>query len=129
LDKATNRYIAVVKKNFGQTPAMNCRFRAGEHVREWPLQSALSEPPPDMRTGVETLPPGRTSIIWIPVGELTEWSERALRNGDHGVYFWGTITYNDVFGKSHFTRIRMVCEGEGVSGGLMHATEEGNESD
>lgn len=130
LDKASGREIVVVVKNYGQTPALKARFRSAEHVREWPLQGALDDlSKVEIRTGVEALPFGRPVIMHIPVGDLTEWSERALRNGEHAIYFWGLVTYEDVFGKPHFTRIRLVCEGEGVASGSMHATEEGNERD
>ncbi len=129
LDKAANRFIVVETKNFGSTPALNNRFWGGEHVREWPLTSQLGAPPSNMRMGVEALPPGRKSIFRVPVDELSEWEERELRDGRAGVYFWGRITYDDVNGGSHSTDIRLVCEGEGLNSGLMHATETGNESD
>jgi hypothetical protein len=129
LNKANGRYIVVETQNFGQTPALDEQFWCGEHVREWPLQSTLSDAPRDLRMGVQTLPPGRKSVMRIPVGELSEFEECELREGRAGVYFWGTIKYRDIFGDTHFTNIRLVCEGEGLTSGLMHATEEGNNSD
>jgi hypothetical protein len=129
LDKGSGRFIQVETKNFGQTPARNERFWCAEHVREWPLRTCLNEPPSGLPTGMETVGPGRSSIMKIPVDELSENEERALRDWEAAVYFWGQITYEDVFGNKHFTNVRLVCEGEGLASGLMHATEEGNEAD
>jgi hypothetical protein len=129
LDKENDRYVIVEIKNFGQIPAYDKRFWGGVHVREWPLASVLREAPEETRMGNEALPPGRLSILRVPVGELSEWEERELREGRAGVYLWGRVTYRDAFGDSHFTNLRFVCEGEGLASGFLHATEEGNESD
>lgn len=129
LNKASNRYIVVETQNFGQTPALEEQFWCGEHVREWPLKSILGEAPKELGIGKQTLPPGRKSIMRVPVGDLSELEERELREGRAGVYFWGVIKYRDVFGDPHFSNIRLVCEGDGLASGLMHDTEEGNESD
>jgi hypothetical protein len=128
LDKAAGRYVQAVVRNFGETPAKGYRFWNGVQVREWPLDSALPGPPDDLRISVEDMPPGRISIVTTPIGELSEDEERALRNGTAGVYFWGRITYRDVFGGERFTNQRVVCEGSGLAAGLMHPTEEGNDS-
>jgi hypothetical protein len=128
LEKTSGRHIIVETRNFGKTPAHDERFLCGEHVREWPLQTILPPPPENLRTSVDALPPGRKSIMKIPVSDLSEWEECELRDGRAGVYFWGTITYTDVFGDPHFTNIRLVCEGEGLASGHMHATEDGNDA-
>ena len=128
LHQRTGRSVVVEIKNYGSTPALKTRFRMGEHVREWPLQSILPLPS-FVPTGSSPLPPGRHSIMPSPVGDLSEFEEGELRADRAAIYVWGEITYEDIFGENHVTTFRLVCRGDGLLKGYMHATEEGNDAD
>jgi hypothetical protein len=129
LDEPTGRRVQIEIKNFGQTPAFKERFWLGVGVFEWPLATTiLNDPPIDLRLGPEDLAPGRMATMVIPLDDLTTPQERLLRAGHLGIYAWGRVTYEDAFGRQRHTAIRLVCEGDGLRFGLMHATESGNES-
>ncbi|MGH6793642.1 MAG: hypothetical protein ACREDH_00185 [Methylocella sp.] len=64
----------------------------------------------------------------MPIGTLSPWEENELKYGRAGVYAWGIVAYNDLYGDRHETQIRFVCEGDGIINGEMHACEEGNSS-
>lgn len=119
-------FIEVRIKNYGQTPALAVISKWGEHVREWPLGSELPDIP-DIPYSNSPLPPGRESIQRVPISMLNAWEVSELKAGRAGVYFWGLTTYSDIYGDNYFTRIQLVCEGEGLRGGNMHAF--GSEAD
>jgi hypothetical protein len=121
------RYITVIVKNYGQTPALKVSSLYAEHVREWPLRTILPPFPDDMRRGIGPLPPGRESIQRIPIGSLSAWEEGELRAGRAGVYFWSKVSYLDIYGDPHVTNTRLVCKDDGLTSGLMSACEEGND--
>jgi hypothetical protein len=113
-------FVDVRIKNYGQTPASDVVSLYGEHVREWPLRSKLHDPP-NIPHGIAPLPPDRESIQRIPIGPLNPWLENELKAGRAGIYFWSLVTYADIYGDRHATRMQLVCEGDGIRTGLMHA--------
>jgi len=61
---------------------------------------------------------------------LTAEEERDINQGVRGIYVIGTVHYEDVFGKSHTTRYRLVCTGEeNLSAGKFVFCDEGNSAD
>ena len=118
--------MVVEIENFGQTPAKEVVFHVGEHVREWPLDSVLADPPEDLRRGVGPLAPRGAYFIPVPVSPLSLWEEGELQAGRAAIYAWGDINYLDCFDQPRRTWFRMVCEGEGLPTGSMHLTQEGN---
>jgi hypothetical protein len=74
------------------------------------------------------MPPGRDSIQRVPIDILSAWEENELKGGRAGVYAWGVIAYEDIFGGRHITNVRLVCEGDGLAKGNMHACESGNDA-
>jgi hypothetical protein len=121
------RYFALEVKNFGQTPAHDQILWVSTVVREFPRKSApATSPPPGFQMGKESLPPGRTSLISVPVGPLNAWEETQLRTGKAAIYITGEINYRDVFDAPHTTTFRLFCYGEGLPGGRVAADTEGN---
>lgn len=112
-------FIEVRIKNYGQTPAYDVISKWGEHVREWPLTSQLPAIP-EIPHSIAPLPPGRESIQRVPISHLNTWEEEQLKAGCGGIYFWSLVTYVDVYGDSHLTRVQLVCEGDGLRSGHMH---------
>jgi hypothetical protein len=126
IDKPSERVIKVRIENFGQTPAKDVVFRSGEHVREWPLTTEFGGFPADLSTSPSPLAPRNYTEMMVPVSPLSAWEEQELQAGRAGIYVWGEITYIDCFDQPRRTWFCFVCEGEGLPGGRMHATEQGN---
>jgi hypothetical protein len=126
VDQPNDRSVTIAVKNYGRTPALMVRFRAGESVREWPLATNLPLPG-DIQTGIEPLPPARESYMNIPVSLLSPWEEGELKGGRAGIYAWGRIDYLDVFQRPHWTTFRLVCQGSGLKRGYMHTCPDGND--
>jgi len=105
-------------KNSGKTPAHKVRGKFG--VRSAPISEAqwpASEPystPDSFQGGVATLSPDQTvTIRCIPVdapGQITfaEKRENAYQ-GKETIYFYGTITYEDVYRKESLPRTTNFC--------------------
>jgi hypothetical protein len=116
----SKRRVIIIIENSGQTPAYEVRFRAGEHVREWPLKTEFGDFPDDLRTAIGPLGSNGTYIMPVPVSSLSAWEEEQLQGGKAGIYAWGDINYIDCFGKPQRTWFAYVCEGEGLPKGAMH---------
>jgi hypothetical protein len=128
---ATLRRAELTIRNFGKTPAHNLRFWMGAGVREFPLTSILEEPPDSMRLSNDVLPPGRPSVMAVPVRHGMPDLEIGLIirppiEATSAIYLFGRITYLDAFDQEHVTEFRQMCWGEGFAEGAVSPCEEGN---
>jgi hypothetical protein len=123
----TKRIITVEIENFGQTPAHDMILHGTAKALEWPLKRVLVLPPLDRsKVSIAPLAPRCTTALSIPLSILSDWEETQLQQGRAGIYTWGEIYYRDSFGVDQRTWFRLVCEGEGLPEGKIHATQEGN---
>jgi hypothetical protein len=93
--------------NTGQTPARKITFKARAAVMTAPLPKEIHLPDaPDQGIGGSILGPQQNAHMsalvdgFRPDNEV-ENIKRGL--GDKALYVWGRVTYEDVFGESHFT--------------------------
>jgi hypothetical protein len=122
------RYVHLVAKNFGSTPAHDVAFKMGTAVFDCPL---VEEPPPwpdDQPHSVSDIPQGRNAIHRTEVFGSGELSDQ-IRAGTKAIYTWGWIEYKDIFGDPHTTHFRFECPADGLKHGRMRTTERGNHSD
>lgn len=122
----------IVIKNSGQTPAYDVVHYGNICLREY-------QPSPDLppqhyiptATKVAMPPDGKTSKFVNMLQPLTNEEIDQLRIGTHALYFYGKITYKDIFGKKRFTNFRYFHNGFiGILGQTTAVTgcEEGNEA-
>lgn len=132
-----DRVVHLGIKNYGQTPAHDVVTRAMTMIQKWPLEVELADPSGDLPAAMAPSPPGGETIADIQVAKPNAFEERELQAGRAAIYCWGTITYKVPVEatagfmvvkshRTHETRFRLACRGEGFSSGKMHHTEEGN---
>jgi hypothetical protein len=94
--------------NNGQTPARKIRFKARAAILPVPLPKEIHLPEePDEGIGDSILGPQQNANMFALVdGFRADDEAESLKKGvgAKGLYVWGRITYEDVFGESHFTR-------------------------
>lgn len=94
--------------NKGQTPARKIKVKTRAAIFPVPLPRETHLPEGyDEDTGESILGPGQDAILFGIVDGFCQDAEvqSIKRNGGvRGLYVWGLITYEDVFGDSHYTR-------------------------
>jgi hypothetical protein len=94
--------------NTGRTPALKIRFKARSAIMPVPLPGGTSlAENTDEGAGDSMLGPQQNAIMRAVVDGFRP--ENEVENikrgvGDRGLYVWGRVTYEDVFGERHFTR-------------------------
>ncbi|GGF22773.1 hypothetical protein GCM10011611_31030 [Aliidongia dinghuensis] len=123
----TKRRLAVEVKNFGQTPAYHFQVEMSWVVREFPLTSDLDKAISAENRSIETLGPGRTSFIFLPIiyNTTVEGEINARRSA---IYIRGFITYKDAFGNDRESSFRFTCSGDALATGTLGADQQGNHS-
>ena len=95
--------------NAGKTPAYYVRHWGDMGFREYPLTGPLAEVG---RTGMPmpiVLGPQISSTkLYRNIPPLTQAQIAQLRNGTGAIYVHGEITYKDAYGKSRYTRYRLI---------------------
>jgi hypothetical protein len=93
--------------NNGRTPARKIIFKARAAIMPIPLPKETNLPDaPDEGIGGNILGAGHNANMFAIVEGFcadNEVAEIKKGNGTKGLYTWGRITYEDVFGESHFT--------------------------
>jgi hypothetical protein len=119
-------------KNSGQTPAYDVRHWGNILFREFPLKSDLPKRDAKIIPTACVLGPGISSTkfnyLFHP---LTAQEVADLRAGNGAVYVYGEITYKDTFGKSWYTRYRLMHHASGGAIGVstdLSFCESGNEA-
>lgn len=94
--------------NTGRTPAKKLKFNARAGIFAMPLPGETHLPEGfDENTRESILGPQQNAIMNAVLDGFCQDSEvKAIKEatGNRGLYVWGLITYEDVFGKSHYTR-------------------------
>ena len=127
-DHPEARYVAVEVKNFGATPAYKVVFKMGVAIRPFPLREAFAPIPEDVLFSVADLAQGRERIMVLEVLNSGPMHE-TMRQGGWGIYAFGFVEYQDIFGRKHTTNLQVVCQGQGYMQGRMTETADANESD
>jgi hypothetical protein len=119
--------------NAGQTPAFKVRHWGSICLREYPLRSTLPEPEDVLMPSFSVLGPGVKSTKALTLNpQLTDEQVAELRATTAAIYFYGIITYEDVFKKIRTTRYRVFHNA--FSGNVGLSTDftfasEGNDAD
>ncbi|MGA2871365.1 MAG: hypothetical protein ABSF34_19660 [Verrucomicrobiota bacterium] len=101
--------VRLTPHNFGQTPAYRAINWTGMGVAPHPLPKNFPYQTQKSPIGPNpiTIHPGNFDIagVVLPATEpLAQWDFDRIGDGKNWrLYAWGTITYDDAFGKSHFT--------------------------
>jgi hypothetical protein len=97
--------------NTGQTPALKVRHRSKAAILSIPLPNDFNYPLPDEDAGASMLGAQRTANISAIVEEFVSDADVAdIKHGTgaNGLYIWGIVSYEDVFGQTHTTKY---CQG------------------
>ncbi len=93
--------------NTGLTPARNITFKARAAIMPIPLPKEIYLPDaPDEGIGGNILGPQQNANLFAIVdGFCADKDVDSIKyaKGDKGLYVWGRVTYEDVFGENHFT--------------------------
>jgi hypothetical protein len=92
--------------NNGLTPAHRVRHRSKAAVLPIPLPVDFDYPVPDAASGEALMAPRQQNVVNIIVDDFIDDSEVAsVKSGiGQGLYVWGVIEYDDVFGNPQQTR-------------------------
>jgi hypothetical protein len=96
--------------NTGHTPARNVRHRCKAQVLPIPLPSDFAFPLPEKEFGGTMMGPQQNNILGAIVDDFcddAEVNDIKSANGK-GLYVWGTITYEDIFGERQRTEFCQV---------------------
>jgi hypothetical protein len=97
--------------NAGNTPAHRVQFRAVARILPIILPDEFDFPLPDVVRGGAPLNPHQTFQITEIVEDFCSDAEviDIMRGrGERALYCYGIVTYEDVFGQSHYTRFSQV---------------------
>jgi hypothetical protein len=94
--------------NTGKTPARNITYKARAAVMPVPLPKDVKLPEaPDVDSGGSILGPQQNANMFAMVEGFrpdNEVQDVKFGVGDKGLYVWGRVVYEDIFGEIHFTR-------------------------
>jgi hypothetical protein len=115
-------------KNYGATPATNERHWISIWVASFPLDEILEDAPDNFEMGSAVLGPGGHNEMVHPRPKpLTEANQAIIVSGFVGIYVYGKVTYNDIYGEEHMSRYVFVCAGdEAFANGRLAPYREGN---
>lgn len=124
-------------KNSGATPAYNTRLRGGMFIAKHPDGEFLFRDLADHIAPPTVISPGG-SFEKTESGKTLAQRLADLKDNKEIIFVYGYITYDDAFGRPHFTNYRMYCGGDhpnwltkrnGIEVGRFAAAAEGNECD
>jgi hypothetical protein len=94
--------------NTGRTPARKITYKARAAIMAVPLPKGTHLPEdPDEGIGGSILGPQQNANMFAVVdGFCADKDVDSIKysKGDKGLYVWGRVTYEDVFGENHYTR-------------------------
>lgn len=94
--------------NTGRTPARNITHKARAAIMALPLPKGVNLPDaPDEGVGGNILGPQQNAYMRAVVDGFCadkEVDSVKYGTGNKGLYVWGRVTYDDVFGTSHYTQ-------------------------
>jgi hypothetical protein len=94
--------------NTGRTPARNIIFKARAAIMPFPLpkETHLPEATDKSVEGNVLGPQQQANMFSVVEGYRSDQESEQIKHGigDMGLYTWGLVTYEDVFGETHFTR-------------------------
>lgn len=118
--------------NTGQTPAHKIRFKARAAIYPIPLPKDLNLPETgDAGIGETVLGVGQNGSMSAMVEGFCQDDEvEAIKGGSgaKGLYVWGIVHYEDVFGESHYTRFCQHIYWDGLNNIRGHYIPGRNES-
>lgn len=99
-------FIYVEQRNNGQTPALKCRFFGCVEFIEHPLPDDFSFPLIEPDPGTNVIHPGHVFTV-TPSYKISAEEMSWINTGGRGhrFYFLGAISYEDVFGRGHTTKV------------------------
>jgi hypothetical protein len=109
--------------NTGQTPARKIRFQARSAILPFPIPPETQLPETtDDSIGDSILGAQQNASMFSVLDDFVTDSEAEdIKKGvgDKGLYVWGNVTYEDIFGDKHFTRFcqRMYWTADGKARG------------
>jgi hypothetical protein len=99
--------------NTGRTPARKITFKAGAAVMASPLPKEVHLPDsPDEGVGDSIMGPQQNAFMSAVVDGFRPDNEvLGIKQGigNKALYVWGRVTYQDVFGETHFTQFCQQC--------------------
>lgn len=118
--------IWVTIRNFGSTPARECRFQIGACYGPYPLAEQLPDIPAFDRPGMEMAP---TQEVYHPAlaVEFYKYAPMVVAE-DKALIVFGTIAYKDGFGAEYTTNFCQYCTGPWLNEQIMEAHPYGNSS-
>jgi hypothetical protein len=120
--------VAINIKNTGLTPAYDLTWRAIFGVTEYPITREIRLDRKKVASTIVLPPGGVLSYKWTFPEWKKEWSEM-ISKGDAAIFAIGEITYNDAFGKTRFTKYRLIHGGDSmVSPGKFGPAADGNKA-
>src|SRR5260370_27718609 len=93
--------------NAGLTPAHKVSFQADAAILPIPLPEDFTFPLPDNPGGTSMIGPRPNIVVSPSVKDFVDDTEvEAIKSGGQGkgLYTWGIFTYEDIFGKSQYTK-------------------------
>jgi hypothetical protein len=141
----TNIIAVLLKvKNFGLTPAFKVKHWTCLATRDFVIKDASIIEPTDLpdwddtKLGAGVVPPGdnfNVTDVHFCDGQkliapvLSPEDHKAIIGNTKALYLYGAITYEDAFGKPHFTKFRLFATGKfGLSQGTFDMANNGNDA-
>jgi hypothetical protein len=119
----------IIVKNFGQSPAYDVSISVNIAPGDYPLTSTLPELIPKGSRGI--LHPGEEIHI-VGHGEHPLGEEAGRLQTEHKtrrLYFYGQISYRDIFRKHHTTRFRLHTASQGATVQRFEHSDDDNDAD
>jgi hypothetical protein len=117
-------------KNSGQTPGEKLatwRDKLTGNYKDRPFTDA---PPPDQRGPTSIIGPGATADLTTFIVGVSDADVNAIINGTKRVFFWGEISYCDIFKQDHYLRFKCTNSDHNTDGVWALAPhEDGYETD
>lgn len=123
--------VTVIIKNSGQTPAHSLRHWIHQWIERYPLSVDLPEPPEDFIMSSSILGSGATHEMRIvhPRQIIKPCCIHDIGTSEGTIYVYGAVTYQDIFGNSHYMKYRLMHGGrDRAEAGYLSPCEEGNQA-
>lgn len=119
--------VTIRFKNYGRTPAKSVRVSLHMNSYKMPYTGPF-EGPTFENASTSTIGPDGvfTQIMEVPT-PVPEPEFKGICNGDGGMFLWGDIAYEDIFGVEQRTSFRRISTGKDFEQCLMLVCAEGNE--
>jgi hypothetical protein len=129
--------VKYMVQNPGRTPAKNIMLTRAVKVLPYPLPSASYPPDSGPAESAGFIGPGDTPVGLINAEtalSAEDWKAVTAKDGKLRIYFWGSISYQDVFGNARYTKFCYSLPppppgGTSASGAIWEATPGHNDSD